>query len=86
MRLLRRCRASTPMRTMSSAACARILASCSQQMTRPGVRAAVTGGAGKASDGLTIAQIKEALAAKKIDIPAGVTRNDDLAALLDGAP
>lgn len=41
------------------------------------------GPTGKASDGLTAAQIKAALAEKKIEIPAGVTRKDDLAALLD---
>ena len=40
---------------------------------------------GKPSDGLTVPQIKEALEAKKIAIPEGVTLKADLAALLDGA-
>ena len=39
----------------------------------------------KASDGLTVAQIKEALAAKSIAIPDGTTLKADLAALLDAA-
>ena len=50
---------------------------------RIGADGAVTGG--KPSDGLTVAQIKEALAAKKIDVPEGVTLKADLAALLDKA-
>ncbi|QRF55745.1 hypothetical protein [Variovorax paradoxus] len=40
---------------------------------------------GKPSDGLTVAQIKEALEAKKIEIPEGVTLKADLAKLLDEA-
>lgn len=39
----------------------------------------------KPSDGLTVAQIKEALEAKQIVIPEGVTLKADLAALLDAA-
>jgi hypothetical protein len=35
---------------------------------------------------LTVAQIKEALAAKGIEIPDGVTKKADLQALLDTAP
>lgn len=42
-------------------------------------------GGGKPSDGLTVAQIKEALEAKKIEIPEGVTLKADLAKLLDEA-
>lgn len=38
------------------------------------------------SDGLTVAEIKEALAAKNIAIPDGVTLKADLAKLLDEAP
>lgn len=34
---------------------------------------------------LTVAQIKEALATKNIEIPEGVTKRDDLLALLDAA-
>ena len=37
----------------------------------------------KASEGLNVAQIKEALAAKNIEIPEGVSLKADLAALLD---
>lgn len=37
----------------------------------------------KPSDGLTAPQIKEALEAKGIEIPDGVTKKADLAALLD---
>uniref|UniRef100_C5CJP9 HeH/LEM domain-containing protein n=1 Tax=Variovorax paradoxus (strain S110) TaxID=543728 RepID=C5CJP9_VARPS len=40
---------------------------------------------GKPSDGLTVAQIKEALEAKAIEIPEGVTLKADLAKLLDEA-
>jgi len=40
-------------------------------------------GEGKPSDGLTVAQIKEALEAKQIEIPEGVTLKADLAKLLD---
>lgn len=39
----------------------------------------------KPSDGLTVPQIKEALAAKQIAIPDGMTLKADLAALLDAA-
>ncbi len=39
----------------------------------------------KASDGLTVPEIKDALAAKNIAIPDGVTLKADLAALLDAA-
>lgn len=39
----------------------------------------------KPSDGLTVEKIKEALAAKGIEIPEGVTLKADLAALLDAA-
>lgn len=39
----------------------------------------------KPSDGLTVAQIKEALAEKGVEIPEGVTLKADLAALLDEA-
>jgi hypothetical protein len=42
--------------------------------------------AGKPSDGLTVAEIKEALAARNIAIPDGVTLKADLAKLLDEAP
>lgn len=38
------------------------------------------------SEGLTVAQLKDALAAKGIAIPEGTTLKADLAALLDGAP
>lgn len=38
---------------------------------------------GKPSDGLKVDEIKEALAAKGIDIPDGMTLKADLAALLD---
>ncbi|WPG35138.1 hypothetical protein [Variovorax sp. EBFNA2] len=38
----------------------------------------------KPSDGLTIPQLREALAALKIEIPEGTTLKADLAALLDG--
>ncbi len=41
---------------------------------------------GKPSDGLTVAQIKEALAAKNVTIPEDVTLKADLAALLDSQP
>lgn len=41
------------------------------------------GGDGKPSDGLTVALIKEALEAKGIEIPEGVTLKADLAKLLD---
>jgi hypothetical protein len=41
--------------------------------------------AGKPSDGLTVEKIKEALAAKKIPVPDGVTLKADLAKLLDEA-
>ena len=34
---------------------------------------------------LTVAQIKDALAERGVDIPAGVTKKADLQALLDGA-
>lgn len=42
-------------------------------------------GADEAPKRLTIPEIKEALAAKEIDIPAGVTKRDDLLALLEAA-
>lgn len=42
-------------------------------------------GGAKASDGLTVAQLREALDAKGVAIPEGVTLKADLAALLDGA-
>jgi hypothetical protein len=41
--------------------------------------------AAKPSDGLTVPQLKEELAKRGIEIPAGVTLKADLAALLDGA-
>jgi hypothetical protein len=41
--------------------------------------------ADKPSDGLTVAQIKERLTKRGIEIPATVTLKADLAALLDGA-
>jgi hypothetical protein len=41
--------------------------------------------ASKPSDGLTVEKIKEALAAKKIPVPDGVTLKADLAKLLDEA-
>lgn len=37
------------------------------------------------SEGLTVAEIKEALAARDIEIPEGVTLKADLAALLDAS-
>ena len=37
------------------------------------------------SEGLTVAEIKEALAAREIEIPEGVTLKADLAALLDAS-
>ena len=40
----------------------------------------------KPSDGLTVAEIKEALAAKNVTIPDEVTLKADLAALLDSQP
>lgn len=40
---------------------------------------------GEAVKPLTVPQIKEALAAKGIEIPTGVTKRDDLFALLDAA-
>lgn len=43
------------------------------------------GGTAKPSEGLTVAEIKEALAAAKVDIPEGVTLKADLAKLLDAA-
>lgn len=42
-------------------------------------------GDSKPSDGLTVAQIKEALEAKGIQIPEDVTKKADLAALLDAS-
>lgn len=42
-------------------------------------------GDAKPSGGLTVAQIKEALEAKGVEIPEGVTLKADLAALLDAA-
>jgi|GEM_PF-7022311 hypothetical protein len=39
----------------------------------------------KPSDGMTVAQLKEALAAKGIAIPDGITLKADLAKLLDEA-
>lgn len=41
--------------------------------------------AGKPSDGLSVAEIKAALAEKGVDIPEGVTLKADLAALLDAS-
>lgn len=49
------------------------------------LQAAETAPAGKPSDGLNVAELKEALAAKGINVPEGVTKKADLAALLDGA-
>jgi hypothetical protein len=49
------------------------------------VRALVKAPIRKASDGLTVPEIKDALAAKNITIPDGVTLKADLAALLDAA-
>ena len=40
---------------------------------------------GKPSDGLTVAQLKEALAAKNVTIPKEANTKAELAALLDGA-
>lgn len=37
----------------------------------------------KASEGLTVPQLRDALAVKKIEIPAGMTKKEDLANLLD---
>lgn len=48
------------------------------------VRDLVVAPSGKPSDGLTVAQLKEALDAKKIPIPEGA-KKQDLADLLDGA-
>lgn len=48
------------------------------------VRDVVKQVAAKPSDGLTIEEIKAALAGKSIAIPDGVTRKAELAALLDG--
>lgn len=42
-------------------------------------------GANDATKRLTVPEIKEALAAKEVDIPAGVTKRDDLLALLETA-
>lgn len=42
-------------------------------------------GAKSPSDGLTVEQIKEALAAKGVEIPADATKKAQLAALLDAA-
>lgn len=47
--------------------------------------ALVAKGEKKPSDGLTVPEIKEALAAKGVEIPDGVTLKADLAALLDAA-
>jgi len=41
---------------------------------------------GKPSDGLSVEQLKAALADQKITIPDGMTKKADLAALLDAAP
>ncbi|MDZ7863378.1 hypothetical protein [Acidovorax sp.] len=49
------------------------------------LQAAEPGPAGKPSDGLNVAELKEALASKSIAVPEGVTKKADLAALLDGA-
>lgn len=49
------------------------------------VRELVIATSGKPSDGMTVAQLKEALDAKKIPIPEGA-RKQDLADLLDGVP
>lgn len=43
------------------------------------------GGDKPLSDGMTVAEIKEALAAREIEIPEGVTLKADLAALLDAS-
>lgn len=43
-------------------------------------------GAKKPSDGLKVDELKEALAAKGVEIPEGVTLKLDLAALLDAQP
>lgn len=48
------------------------------------VRDLVIAPSGKPSDGLTVAQLKEALDAKKIPMPEGA-KKQDLADLLDGA-
>lgn len=47
--------------------------------------AADTGAGKKPSDGLSVAELKEALTAKGIAIPEGVTKKADLAELLDNA-
>ncbi|SIR00007.1 hypothetical protein [Pseudacidovorax sp. RU35E] len=52
----------------------------------PRAPAPPAGGNAKPSDGLTVAEIKEALAAREIAIPDGVTLKADLAAMLDNAP
>jgi len=49
------------------------------------VRNLVKAPASKPSDGLTVEQLKAALAEKKIDIPAGMTLKAELQALLDSA-
>lgn len=43
------------------------------------------GGAPKLSDGLTVPQIKDALAARRVAIPDGMTLKADLAELLDNS-
>ncbi|MNY00837.1 HeH/LEM domain protein [compost metagenome] len=48
------------------------------------VRELVVAPSGKPSDGLTVAQLKDALTAKEIPIPEGA-KKQDLADLLDGA-
>ncbi|MNV58215.1 HeH/LEM domain protein [compost metagenome] len=48
------------------------------------VRELVVAPSGKRSDGLTVAQLRDALAAKAIPIPEGA-KKQDLADLLDGA-
>lgn len=50
------------------------------------VRELVKPSAAKPSDGLTVDELKAALAAKSVEIPEGVKLKADLAALLDGAP
>ena len=42
-------------------------------------------GANDATNRFTVPEIKEALAAKGVEIPAGVTKRDDLLALLEAA-
>jgi len=47
--------------------------------------AGIGGGTGKPSDGLKVEELKAALAEAGVEIPEGVTKKADLAALLDAA-